>query len=112
MAPRSRYLHLAWAKWELEQCNMANACKLLERGHQLNPQDGALLQVPPRFPCAAVLTPPTHTANQPSSYAKAFGPPRLQLRCMYPHCTAHFVLDAPPALTWSHGWQPSVWQWQ
>lgn len=47
MAPRSRYLHLAWAKWELEHCNMANACKLLERGHQLNPQDGALLQVPP-----------------------------------------------------------------
>lgn len=45
VGPRSRYLHLAWAKWEQERGNTVNARMLLERGHSLNPRDGAILQV-------------------------------------------------------------------
>lgn len=46
VGPRSRYLHLAWAKWEQDRGNTGNARMLLERGHSLNPRDGAILQVP------------------------------------------------------------------
>jgi len=44
VAPRSRYLYLSWAKWELMNGNAVNARQLLNRGHALNMQDAALLQ--------------------------------------------------------------------
>ena len=39
-----RYLHLAWAKYELYQGKKNNARLLLERGHLFNPKDAAILQ--------------------------------------------------------------------
>jgi hypothetical protein len=44
-SPRSRYLHLAWATWEAEQGRRAFARKLLQRGHEANRRDPAILQV-------------------------------------------------------------------
>jgi hypothetical protein len=43
--PRSRYLYLAWATWEEKQGKRSFARRLLERGHQLNRRDPAILQV-------------------------------------------------------------------
>lgn len=45
IAPRSRYLFLAWALWEKQQGRGLNARRLLAYGHSLNPRDAALLQV-------------------------------------------------------------------
>ena len=44
-SPRSRYLHLAWATWEAEQGRRSFARKLLQRGHDGNRHDPAILQV-------------------------------------------------------------------
>ena len=44
-SPRSRYLHLAWATWEAEQGRRPFARKLLQRGHEANRRDPAILQV-------------------------------------------------------------------
>ena len=44
-SPRSRYLHLAWATWEAEQGRRSFARKLLQRGHEANRRDPAILQV-------------------------------------------------------------------
>lgn len=58
-SPRSRYLYLAWATWEQQQGKRLFARRLLERGHQLNRRDPAILQVPacplschPSKPCS------------------------------------------------------------
>lgn len=43
---RSRYVHLSWGRFELDEGNTDNARELFRRGHSLNPQDAPLLQVP------------------------------------------------------------------
>ncbi len=43
--PRSRYVHLSWAIFERDFGNIENARELFRRGHGLNPQDAAILQV-------------------------------------------------------------------
>ncbi len=42
--PRSRYIYLSWALWEQRLGNISNARKLLQRGHDLNRTDPAILQ--------------------------------------------------------------------
>lgn len=44
-SPGSRYIHLAWSMFEKAEGNLQNARDLLERGHELNPNDAAILQV-------------------------------------------------------------------
>ena len=44
-SPRSRYLYLAWATWEAEHGRRPFARKLLQRGHEGNRRDPAILQV-------------------------------------------------------------------
>ena len=45
VSPGSRYIHLAWAMFEKLEGNEQNARELLARGHELNPNDAAILQV-------------------------------------------------------------------
>lgn len=40
----SRYIYLSWALWEQRLGNVSNARRLLERGHDLNRTDPAILQ--------------------------------------------------------------------
>ena len=42
---RSRYVYLSWALFERDMGKVGNARELFRRGHALNPQDPAILQV-------------------------------------------------------------------
>lgn len=42
---RSRYVYLSWGLFERDMGKVENARELFKRGHALNPQDPAILQV-------------------------------------------------------------------
>lgn len=48
---RSRYVHLSWGIFERDNGQVENARELFRRGHALNPQDAAILQVRPAISC-------------------------------------------------------------
>ena len=43
--PRGRFTYLSWATFEQQDGQLDNAQRLLERGHQLNQREPAILQV-------------------------------------------------------------------
>ena len=49
---RSRYVYLSWGLFERDMGKVENARELFKRGHALNPQDPAILQVR-QHACAA-----------------------------------------------------------
>ena len=61
---RSRYVHLSWARFELDEGNVDNARELFRRGHSLNPQDAPLLQVLLLAQCTCLIHTPCMCSTQ------------------------------------------------
>ena len=47
---RSRYVHLSWGLFARDNGQVENARELFRRGHALNPEDAAILQVQSAMP--------------------------------------------------------------